>query len=338
LPQTALDGGKLREIINTQTEVVRLGLDLGSVMNLVALRAPELTGADGAVIELAEGEHMVYRACSGIASGQLGLRLNRSGSLSGLCVADDRALYCEDSDADSRVDRAACQRVGLRSMVVSPLRHGSTVVGVLKVLAKEPRAFNTGTLEALDLLSGLVAASMYHAGQLEASELFRRATHDPLTGLANRALFFERLRHEIECARRASRAFAVLNLDMDGLKPINDNHGHRAGDAAICAVAARVRSGSRSADTVARMGGDEFAVLLSSAGHDDAQQLRHRLEESIRAPFEFDQKEFALSASIGSAVFPEDGTEPDVLLEAADRSMYSSKRSRRGGPAVSATA
>lgn len=330
-----LDTQRLRAIIAMQTEVAKLGPDLGRVMALVAVRARELTGADGSVIELAEGEDMVYRASAGIAGKQLGLRLKRSESLSGRCVAEDQSLYCEDSETDGRVDREACRRVGLRSMIVSPLRYENSVVGVLKVLSTRLKAFDAHAIELLDLLSGMVAAAMFYAGKLEASELFRLATHDPMTGLANRALFFDRLRNGLECSRRESRGLAVLNLDLDGLKPINDNHGHRAGDAVICAVAERLRSVSCESDTIARMGGDEFAVLLLRANHSDAVKLARRLEESLRAPFEFDRKPLTLSASMGAAAFPQDGDQPDLLLDVADRAMYSMKRSRPGRDGLS---
>jgi diguanylate cyclase (GGDEF)-like protein len=320
---------RLLEVINTQTEIARLGIDLGTVMAVVAERSQKLTGADGAVIELAEGDDMVYRASSGIAQNQLGLRLKRSGSISGLCVAAGKPLRCEDSETDPRVDREACRRVGLRSLIVTPLMHGETVVGALKVLSRNAGAFGDEDAYVLDLLSGMVAAAMFHAAQQETNELVYRATHDPLTGLANRALFFDRLRDQIERARREERRFAVLNLDMDGLKPINDRFGHKAGDAALLAVAGRVKSESRRSDTVARMGGDEFAILLGTGQPADVQSLSQRLEEAIEAPFEYEENPLILGASIGHAVFPDDGTEPDRLLDCADQAMYRVKRERR---------
>ena len=124
---------RLREVIRAQTEIVRLGLDLSAVMTFVAERAQRITGAHGAVVELAEGEEMVYRAASGILQNHIGLRLQRSGSLTGLCVEKGFALRCEDSESDPRVDREACRRIGLRSMIVVPLRHDDAVAGVLKV-------------------------------------------------------------------------------------------------------------------------------------------------------------------------------------------------------------
>jgi diguanylate cyclase (GGDEF)-like protein len=322
---------RLLEIIRTQTEIARLDLDLGNVMALVAERAQTLAGGDGAVVELAEGEEMVYRASAGLAAAQLGLRLKRVGSLSGLCVAQGEVLRCDDSDTDPRVDREACRKVGLRSMIVAPLSHNGNVVGVLKVMSAAAAAFGDAEVHILQLMSGLIAAAMYNAARYETSELFYRATHDPLTGLANRALFYDRLRHQLARAQREATRFAVLNLDMDGLKPINDQFGHRAGDAAIQALAERIKSTSREADTVARVGGDEFACLIANVNdRDEVQAAAERIDQAIGAPFEFERRPLRIGASIGSAVFPEDGLEPDFLIEQADQAMYRSKRQRKG--------
>lgn len=321
----------LLAVIRTQNEIAKMGLDLGGVMAMVAQSAQELTGASGAVVELAEGDEMVYRAATGMAENQLGLRLKRIGSLSGLSVATGSPLVSDDSRLDPRVDRAACERVGLRSMVVVPLRHEGALVGVLKVLSREPRVFDGEHVEILELMSELIAAAMFHATHYQANELFHLATHDALTGLPNRALFFDRLRHGLANARRAAERLAVLILDMDGLKPINDHFGHRAGDAALRQVAGRIRQSARESDTVARLGGDEFGVLLGKVG-DRSGAAAHggRLAEAIAAPFDFEDRSIPLGASIGVSLFPEDGEDIETLIEKADQSMYQVKRGRGG--------
>lgn len=321
---------RLLDVIRTQTDIARLGLDLAGVMALVAERAQQLTRAFGAVVELAEGEHMTYRAATGVAEPHLGMRLLQSSSLSGLCIRESRPLQCRDSETDARVDREACRRIGLRSMIVVPLRHHEAVVGVLKVLSDRVDAFDEGDLQILGLMSDLIAAAMFHATKYGASELFHQATHDGLTGLPNRSLFLERLRQCLAQARRETRHFGVLNLDMDGLKPINDRYGHRAGDAALCELAQRLRKVARESDTVARLGGDEFGIILSRiADHDGAQAQVRRLHQHLGQPFAFEQQPIALDASIGVAVFPGDGAELDTLLEHADQSMYRSKRAKQ---------
>lgn len=321
---------QLLAIIRAQAEIAKLGLDLDGVLALVAREAQRLTGAAGAVVEMAEGDDMVYRAVSGIAANQLGLRLKRSTSLSGLSVATAAALRCDDVDSDPRVDRDACRRVGLRSMVVVPLTHADTVVGVLKLLSSHPRAFGDADVKLLELMSELIGAAMFHATRYGADELFKRATHDSLTGIANRALFFDRLRHALAQARREDYAVGVLVVDMDGLKQINDEHGHRAGDAALRELAARMSKGLRQSDTVARLGGDEFGVILSRVeSAEGAAAAAERLASRFERLLLFDRKRLRLAASMGIALFPEDGDQPDALVDAADQRMYAAKRERK---------
>jgi diguanylate cyclase (GGDEF)-like protein len=273
---------------------------------------------------------MVYRAAAGVAEGSLGLRLKREGSLSGLCVAEDRILQCDDSETDPRVDREACRKVGLRSMLVVPLRHEGETVGVLKVGAPHTNAFDAYQAQILGLLSELIGAAIYHAVQYESSDLYYRATHDALTSLANRALFYDRLRQQLAQARRASSSVAVVNIDMDGLKAINDNLGHRAGDAAICQVAQRIARELRQDDLAARLGGDEFGVILSGVRDRDVVGVKcNSINNAIGAPFEFEGRALRLGASIGYAISPDDGQDMDLLIDLADQAMYRVKQARK---------
>jgi diguanylate cyclase (GGDEF)-like protein len=326
---------RLLEVIRTQAEIVKLGLDLGSVMTLVASRAQLLTGAQGAVVELAEGDEMVYQAATGIAEPHLGLRLQRGDSISGMCVRDGKPLRCDDTENDPRVNIDACRKIGLRSMIVVPLIHHDSAVGVLKVLSKSCRAFSEADLYILGLMSEVIAASMYNATQDGASELFYRATHDLMTGIANRALFFDRLRHCLSQAQRERRRVGIITLDMDGLKPVNDQLGHRAGDAAIQEFAARLKLCSRNSDTVARLGGDEFGVILTRVDARDGAIIHaDRIAEHIAEPYDFEGQPLALGASMGCVIFPDDGQDLTTLLDKADQAMYRMKRLRKARDGV----
>lgn len=334
-PHPAPDAGRLLEIIRMQARIAKEGLDLGGVLAYVTDSVRILTHADGAIVEFAEGDEMVYRALSGMPETLLGLRLKRSGSLSGLCVDSGEILYCSDSETDPRVDREACRRVGLRSMIVAPLIHNETVVGVLKISSAEIARFSAEDQAILQLTTEMIASAMYHAVKFETNALYHRATHDELTGLANRALYFDRLRQALSQAHRHSERIGVLNLDMDGLKAINDNHGHRAGDAAIREVATRIHGMARRNDTVARLGGDEFAMIMDRIKGRDAVDLHmERMRSKISEPFHFEGKPLSLGASMGAALFPDDGENIDALLEKADQAMYAikkqSKMARRG--------
>lgn len=321
---------QLMQVIQIQTEIAKLGLDLGGVMQFIVEQTLELVGADGAAIELAEDDEMVYRATSGIAATQLGLRLKIANSLSGLSVMIGNTLSCEDSDTDPRVDSMACRKVGLRSMIVMPLKHQGVTVGVLKAMSTQPGKFSGSDTALLGLLSEVVAAAMYFSAKFDSDDLFIKATHDSLTGLANRALFMDRLRNAVAHTARERSASGVLMIDMDGLKQINDTFGHRIGDAVLVEFSTRIKKLTRDTDTAARLGGDEFGVILTplqcASGIDSAIS---RLDSEIKRPFIFEDRNYPLQASIGSALIPADGIEPEMIMDVADQRMYAAKKSRK---------
>ncbi|HVI51341.1 MAG TPA: sensor domain-containing diguanylate cyclase [Candidatus Sulfotelmatobacter sp.] len=317
---------QLLDVINIQAEIAKLGLDLGGVMAMIVERIPALIGADGAALELAEGTEMIYQAAAGMATHQVGLRLNRDTSLSGLCVETGETLVCNDSETDPRVDLEACRRVNLRSMIVMPLTHQSKVVGVLKAMSRQVGKFSQDDMNLLGLLSELIAAAMYFATTYDNKDLFHRATHDALTNLPNRALFMDRLRTAIAHNERDRRGTAVLMIDMDGLKQINDTFGHRTGDAVLCEFASRVSRIARHSDTVARLGGDEFAAILTPIMPNGIDAAIQRLMQEIEAPFLFDSRVYKLRASIGAAFYPDDSNDIIHLIDMADQRMYAMKR------------
>ncbi|RXF72062.1 putative bifunctional diguanylate cyclase/phosphodiesterase [Hansschlegelia zhihuaiae] len=158
------------------------------------------------------------------------------------------------------------------------------------------------------------------------------AHHDALTDLPNRSLLHERVRQAIAQARRTDRKFALHLFDLDRFKGINDVLGHHFGDRLLRAVADRLRATVRESDTVARLGGDEFAILQDNVTSvEDTRDLARRIRESLAAPFRFDGEEVSTSASIGIAVFPDNGFDVDELLKNADLAMYRAKADGRDG-------
>ncbi len=149
---------------------------------------------------------------------------------------------------------------------------------------------------------------------------------DPLTGLANYRRFIEVIEGEIRRAGRTGRAFSLVLLDMDGLKKINDTHGHLVGTRAICRVAEVLSLHCRSMDTAARYGGDEFALVLPETGAEPARQVADRIAARLAA----DTEKPPLSASIGIAVYPQDGLSVETLLSAADHGLYQMKGAKKG--------
>ena len=167
--------------------------------------------------------------------------------------------------------------------------------------------------------------------RIEAEESVKRlALHDALTGLPNRRLFEDRLQAAIARAKRDNEMLAVLMFDLDRFKPVNDLHGHPVGDKLLKALAGRVKHTLRGQDTVARFGGDEFAVIQIGLNQPDgALRLARRLMSTTDNPFVLDGKRASVSLSLGIAVYPTDAEEPEQLLRRADVALYRSKEEGR---------
>ncbi len=161
-------------------------------------------------------------------------------------------------------------------------------------------------------------------------QLQHQAFHDSLTGLANRALFRDRVAHALARQARSHGAVSVLFSDLDDFKTVNDSLGHDAGDQLLVAVAERLRAVMRPEDTTARFGGDEFAILLEETTEDGTRRAAERILEALRSPFEFQGRQVVMHASIGAAVTSDSQTEPDDLLRQADLAMYNAKTSGKG--------
>jgi diguanylate cyclase (GGDEF)-like protein/PAS domain S-box-containing protein len=159
-----------------------------------------------------------------------------------------------------------------------------------------------------------------------------QATHDPLTGLANRTLLSEWLKQALRSARRQKQLVAVLFVDMDEFKRINDTLGHAGGDEILCAAAKRLSNCLRETDLIARHGGDEFVVALPHISRTgDVSPVIQKIEEVFAQPFFVDKQELFLTCSIGIAIYPRDGWDANTLLKKADAAMYRVKELTRAG-------
>lgn len=164
--------------------------------------------------------------------------------------------------------------------------------------------------------------------RIEAEEKIKHlAQHDTLTGLPNRALLFERLERALAAAQRNHHLLAVLFIDLDGFKPVNDRYGHDIGDALLQAVAQRLQGLVRESDTAARIGGDEFVVLLPMiAADEDADNVAGKLHTALASPFDIHGQRIIISGSIGVALYPRDGDSAPALMQRADCAMYREKQ------------
>lgn len=155
------------------------------------------------------------------------------------------------------------------------------------------------------------------------------ALHDALTDLPNRTFFENRLEHGLAQAKRHGRTLAVMFLDLDGFKKINDVHGHDVGDAVLQTTANRLKENARSDDTVSRFGGDEFLYLLTEIdGDQDAELVVQKIANAIQLPVHLSIGELIVKPSIGIAIFPRDGTSVGALIKSADTAMYKAKRGK----------
>lgn len=221
-------------------------------------------------------------------------------------------------------------RAHILSHAVFPLWSGERLLGTVEFSSSAPHSFTQDEVEYLALLcEQIVMAVTCLQLQREIREanaaLARAAVHDALTGLPNRALFLDRLQQALARAQRTRAQIAVLFIDLDNFKGVNDSLGHEAGDRLLRIVAERLQSNMRAGDTVARLGGDEFTALLDGvASQDEALQVAWRLQTAIHQPAEIAERMLRCTASIGVAMYS-DGVTAEGLIRMADAAMYRAK-------------
>ncbi|MFD2092045.1 bifunctional diguanylate cyclase/phosphodiesterase [Blastococcus deserti] len=243
-------------------------------------------------------------------------------------------VFVEDALSSHLLDPRLARAIDLCSYVSVPLLSGDRLLGlVVTGSVSEPRTWSPALREAVrqvTLEGALVVenAALRAVERLRLQQLATEAHHDPLTGLANRRRFIEQLEATVYGA--GARACAVLMIDLDRFKEINDSFGHSVGDDLLCLVGPRLQSTLRPGDLLARMGGDEFAVLLPDADAVRAQDVAERLGAALRDAFVLDGMSLHVDASIGIALCPDHGRDRSLLLARADTAMYVAKRGRHG--------
>ena len=319
--------GGWRDLEITGTNLLHESAVSGIVLN--ARDVTERRAAEGARAELARIVESTTDLVATMATDGTITYLNRAGAdLLGLSPGDLPTLHAAGLVADAALLAEALEvseREGAWSGEGTMVRPDGRSVPVWSVVLAHRNA--AGVVERFSSISRDISEQK----SLE-NQLAHQAFHDPLTGLANRALLSDRLDHALTRAARTDQPLAVLLVDLDDFKTVNDGLGHGAGDDLLVALAERLRACVRVEDTFARLGGDEFALVLESTCEDGAVESAERLLDALTAPFQVGGKELFLTASIGIAVAgPGPAVAPDALLRDADVAMYAAKAEGKGG-------
>jgi len=241
-------------------------------------------------------------------------------------LREETAVLCNDIGTDPQMARWRDEalRRGYRSIAVFPLQVGEKVVGLLVLYASETDFFDKEEMALLTELAGDISFALDHIEKEQ--RLNYLAYYDVLTGLPNRSLLYDRLDQGEKAARRNGWMLAVLFVDLDNFKTINDTLGHTIGDALLQEVARRLASCLRDTDTVGRLGGDEFGIILPEIGSsEDAAMVARKVIESCAMPHLIEGHELFVSASVGITLFPDDAADSETLVRNADTAMYRAK-------------
>ncbi len=259
--------------------------------------------------------------------------------LSGTAFRSRQACISNDYLADQRISafHTIIRGDGAKSGGAFPLFIRGQAVGVMLFLSAEKDTFTPEFVELLQRLADNVSFALENFDRADektrADERIEYlASHDSLTGLPNRETFNELLHHAIEAACRHERRFAMLFIDLDRFKVINDSLGHDAGDILLAEISNRLRNTLRSSDVVARLGGDEFVVILEeTAEREDVERIAHNLLSVLGEPLQLSGHECHTTASIGIAMYPSDGSDAQTLIKNADMAMYFAKEDGKNG-------
>ena len=300
---------------------------LGSIFRV----ATELVRGERASLMLRDdddSDFVISRAVGLTEDVRKQVRVRMGEGIAGKVAADRRAVLA-GSGTEVATHRGAYKT---RSYVSVPIIVNDVARGVLNVADPVGEAdFNTDDLATLEMLAGHIAACLQQQDQEEALKLL--AETDPLTWLFNRRHFDRRLQAEADRAKRSEHLLALLMIDVDGFKRINDSHGHRVGDQVLKSVAAAIREAVRVYDVPTRYGGDEFAILLPDADTESAARVGRRILEKLakaEMPEQMAKAGERVALSIGVSTFPRPAVDTAGLVESADSAMYDAKAAGGG--------
>jgi diguanylate cyclase (GGDEF)-like protein/PAS domain S-box-containing protein len=308
------------------------GASTAELMHEATMRAAEILDVDvSSVLEpAAEDGFLVQRAGYGWPpeADTGNLIPSGAGSQSGFTIVSDSPVVVCDWSAERRFHQSDTLRnLGIRSGLTVVIEGTRGPFGVLGVHSRRPRTYSRGDVDFLQSLANVLGDALER--QSIEDDIRHRALHDPLTGLPNRALFLDRVEHALARLGRRTSLAAIMFLDLDHFKLINDSLGHHVGDELLAAAAPRLSQAVRVSDTVARFGGDEFGVLLEDIRSPrDAIETAERIASSFARPFVLGDGRHVVSTSIGIAL-ARGGERPQELIRDADAAMYRAKERGR---------
>lgn len=344
--------GELERIRNDREESIReletikeigqqitASLDPDQTISVLHDRLSQLVAVDGLLIafylENEEAMDLRYVIEDGEYLEPTRCPVREDASLSSWVILNDKDLLintrAESTAYTKNIYHIEGSKALNESFLIVRLKIEGRIIGVLSVQAGKKNCYKERHLKVLQALAGFVAIALSNSNAhqslvLANEKIAHMATHDPMTGLPNRMQIMDRLGQELKRCQRYKKALAVMFIDLDGFKQVNDTHGHRAGDNVLREIALRISAGVRATDAVGRLAGDEFLVIVTDdCTPSDGLQLAEQIRTSLSDSIPYDGQELRVTCSIGLALFPEDGINPEELVNAADQAMYDAK-------------
>jgi diguanylate cyclase (GGDEF)-like protein len=304
--------------------------ELDHVLQTILSRAVEMLGASTGSVMLRDGEGLLGVAAVG-NDRPIGVRVSLGEGIAGQVAATRSPLLINGTASPHRFPGLGPRSTRVHSAVSVPMVERDELIGVLNVGAPSSHKFDENALNTVSAFAEYAAAAiakarLYDSSQRKSKELAYRATHDPLTGLPNRTMLRDNV---IRAAGPRTRSVggALLFIDLDGFKAVNDLLGHAGGDILLEAVARRIDASVSTQDTAARVGGDEFAVFLSTAADlGPAVAVAERLIDRLSERFVVQEQTVSVSASVGIALLGVHGETFEELMRSADRALYDAKK------------
>ncbi len=323
-----------REIYALYEIAQAMGTSLGvaDTMALISAKLSNLVPFSCAALFLYDeaAETMRCRFATGVGAELIQRIAVKNGEgLTGWVARNQRPLVNARPSADLEAAGLGAEHTTLQSALVCPLIFSDRFIGALAVYHVDAAFYRDDHRRLLDRVSEQAAAVINNSMLFEQTQ--EDSLTDPLTGLPNTRFLFMHLSRELARAERLKTEVSLLVMDLDNFKSINDSHGHHVGDRALCEVARVLRTAIRPYDICVRYAGDEFIVVLSGCGAEEAEEKRRDLQKTIREVL-FEARpgrKVSLGASIGAAIFPHDGRSYEALLASADSRMYQDKATRK---------